>query len=97
MQVVNDTLTENYIRPDESMKAQSKVKELRGLMEYELQEIFPEYTVSNVRVTVPERNTIKVEAAIGNYAVEFLGDPATLNKLRSQLNAALRDLGMASY
>jgi ATP-dependent Lon protease len=25
MQVVNDTLTENYIRPDESMKAQSKV------------------------------------------------------------------------
>jgi ATP-dependent Lon protease len=27
MQVVNDTLTENYIRPDESMKAQSKVKE----------------------------------------------------------------------
>lgn len=27
LQVVNDTLTENYIRPDESMKAQAKVKE----------------------------------------------------------------------
>jgi ATP-dependent Lon protease len=27
MQVVNDTLANNYIRPDESMKAQSKVKE----------------------------------------------------------------------
>jgi ATP-dependent Lon protease len=27
MQVVNDTLAENYIRPDESTKAQSKVKE----------------------------------------------------------------------
>ncbi|MCK6514468.1 protease Lon-related BREX system protein BrxL [Myxococcota bacterium] len=27
LQVVNDTLAENYIRPDESMKAQSKVKE----------------------------------------------------------------------
>ena len=28
LQVVNDTLRENYIRPDESTKAQSKVKEL---------------------------------------------------------------------
>src|SRR5438067_4505320 len=27
MQVVNDTLANNYIRPDESFKAQSKVKE----------------------------------------------------------------------
>ena len=27
LQVVNDTLAENYIRPDESMKAQSRVKE----------------------------------------------------------------------
>src|SRR5258706_2928518 len=27
MQVVNDTLANNYIRPDESVKAQSKVKE----------------------------------------------------------------------
>src|SRR5437667_11254483 len=27
LQVVNDTLTNNYIRPDESAKAQSKVKE----------------------------------------------------------------------
>lgn len=27
LQVVNDTLTDNYIRPDESMKAQAKVKE----------------------------------------------------------------------
>ena len=27
LQVVNDTLAENYIRPDEAMKAQAKVKE----------------------------------------------------------------------
>src|SRR6058998_816188 len=27
LQVVNETLANNYIRPDESMKAQSKVKE----------------------------------------------------------------------
>ncbi|MGE5442326.1 MAG: anti-phage BREX system Lon protease BrxL [Bacteroidota bacterium] len=27
LQVVNDTLANNYIRPDESTKAQSKVKE----------------------------------------------------------------------
>jgi hypothetical protein len=53
--------------------------------------------VSNVRVQVPERNTVKVEAAIGNYPVEFLGNAATLNKLNSKLNAALKDLGMASY
>ena len=52
---------------------------------------------SNVRLTVPERNTIKVEAVIGNYPVEFLGNAPTLNKLNSQLNAALMDLGMASY
>jgi len=38
-----------------------------------------------------------VEAQIGNYTVKFLGNAATLNKLRSQLNAALKDLGMASY
>ena len=31
LQVVNDTLANNYIRPDESMKAQSKVKETRPL------------------------------------------------------------------
>ena len=29
LQVVNDTLANNYIRPDESTKAQSKVKEQR--------------------------------------------------------------------
>ena len=27
LQVVNDTLANNYIRPDESMKAQAKVKD----------------------------------------------------------------------
>ena len=75
----------------------SKLKDLKGQIEYELQELFPEYTISKVRVTVPERNTINVEAQIGNYSVKFLGNAATLNKLRSQLNAALKDLGMASY
>ena len=75
----------------------SKLKDLKGQIEYELHELFPEYTISNVRVTVPERNTIKVEAVIGNYPVEFLGNAPTLNKLRSQLNSAMRDLGMASY
>ncbi|MDD1736965.1 MAG: hypothetical protein LUQ21_05880, partial [Methanothrix sp.] len=75
----------------------SKLKDLKGQIEYELQELFPEYTISNVRVTVPERNTINVEAQMGNYSVKFLGNAATLNKLRSQLNAALKDLGMASY
>lgn len=76
---------------------QSRLLDLKGQIEYELKELFPEYTVSNVRVQVPERNTIKVEAVIGNSSVEFLGNAATLNKLNSQLNAALKDLGMASY
>ncbi len=75
----------------------STLKALRGQVESELQEIFPEYVISNVRLFVPERNTIKVEAIIGNYPVQFLGNAATLNKLNSQLNAALKDLGMASY
>jgi ATP-dependent Lon protease len=30
LKVVNDTLAENYIRPDEFMKAQSKVEQLQG-------------------------------------------------------------------
>jgi hypothetical protein len=75
----------------------SKLKDLKGQIEYELQELFPEYIISNVRVTVPERNTINVEAQMGTYSVKLLGNAATLNKLRSQLNAALKDLGMASY
>ena len=75
----------------------SRLKALKGQIESELQEIFPEYTISNVRVTVPERNTIQCEAQIGTYSVEFLGNPAELNRLRSQLNTALRDLGMSSY
>ena len=75
----------------------STLKALRGQVESELQELFPEYVISNVRLFVPERNTVKVEAIIGNYPVQFLGNAATLNKLNSQLNAALKDLGMASY
>jgi phage baseplate assembly protein W len=75
---------------------QSRLLDLKGQIEYELQELFPEYTVSNVRVLVPERNTIKVDAVVGNSPVEFLGNAATLNKLNSQLNAALKDLGMVS-
>ena len=74
----------------------SILKELKGLIQSELQELFPEYTVSNLRVTVPERNTINISAQIGSYPVEFLGNAATLNMLNSQLNAALKDLGMAA-
>ncbi len=76
----------------------SLLKELKGKVEYELQhDVVPELTVSNVRIQVPERNTIQVEARIGNYDIKFQGNEATLNKLRSQLNSALRDLGMSSY
>ncbi len=75
----------------------SKLKELKGQVESELKEIFPEFTVSNVRIQVPERNTIQVEAKIGDFEIEFQGNEATINKLRSQLNNALRDLGMSSY
>ncbi len=75
----------------------SKLKDLKGQVEYELQEVFPEFKVSNVRIQVPERNTIQVEARIGNVDVQFLGNEATINKLHSQLKNALRDLGMRSY
>jgi ATP-dependent Lon protease len=34
MQIVNDTLANNYIRPDESSKAQSRVKEQRQTQSY---------------------------------------------------------------
>ncbi len=72
----------------------SNLKQLKGLLQSELEELFPEYIVSNLRVTVPERNTTSVSAQIGAYPVEFLGNPATLNQLESQLARALKDLGM---
>jgi phage baseplate assembly protein W len=75
----------------------SLVKELKGRIQSELEELFPEYTVSNLRITVPERNTINIKAIIGSYPVEFLGNPASLNELNTRLNEALRDLGMGSY
>jgi phage baseplate assembly protein W len=74
----------------------SKVAALKGEIEAELKEIFPEYEISNLRLTVPERNSIDIRVVIGSYPVEFLGNAAALNKLNSQLNAALKDLGMAS-
>ena len=75
----------------------SLVKELKGQIQSELGELFPEYTISNLRITVPERNTIDIKAIIGGYPVEFLGNPASLNELNTRLNEALRDLGVGSY
>jgi len=75
----------------------SVLKALKGEIQAELEELFPEYTVSNLRVTVPARNEIDIKANIGAYPVEFLGTAATLNELNSRLNEALKDLGMASY
>ena len=74
----------------------SILQALKGQIERELKELFPEYKISNLRVTVPERNAVSISAVIGIYPVEFLGNAATLNKLSSQLNRALRDLGMAT-
>ncbi len=75
----------------------SILKELKGQIQAELEELFPEYTVSNLRIDVPERNSISIKVNIGAYPVDFLGNAATLNELNSRLNAALADLGMASY
>ena len=71
------------------------LKELTGLIRADLIDLFPEYTVSNLRITVPERNTIDIKVNIGGYDVEFVGNEANLAELRDMLNAALRDLGMA--
>jgi phage baseplate assembly protein W len=75
----------------------SILKALKGEIQAELEELFPEYAVSNLRVTVPARNEIDIKVNIGAYPVEFLGTAATLNELNSRLNEALKDLGMASY
>lgn len=75
----------------------AKLAELRGQIRAELQEIFPEYEISNLRVTVPERNTISIKVNIGNIPIEFLGNEASLYELNERLNSALKDLGMASY
>jgi len=77
----------------------SKLLDLKGQIERELKrDVFPEDTfkVSNVKVEVPARNEVRVSANIGNYAVEFLGNAATLSRLESQLARALSDLGMAT-
>lgn len=73
------------------------LKELKGQIQSELEELFPEYQVQNLRITVPERNAIRIEAYVGTVAVDFLGTAATLNELNTRLNSALSDLGMASY
>lgn len=75
----------------------SIIKSLRGEIQAELEELFPEYVVSNLRVTVPERNSIDIKAVINGHPVEFLGNEANLNLLNTRLNTALSDLGMASY
>jgi phage baseplate assembly protein W len=75
----------------------SILKELKGQIQFELEELFPEYVVSNLRITVPERNAIDIKVNIGAYPVEFLGNAATLNELSTLLNKALKDLHMASY
>lgn len=77
----------------------SKLLDLKGQIERELKrDVFPEdtFTVSNVKVEVPARNEVKVSVNVGNYAVEFLGNAATLSRLESQLSRALSDLGMAT-
>jgi len=75
----------------------SILKALKGQIQAELEELFPEYTVSNLRITVPARNEIDTKVNIGAYPVEFLGNAASLNEMNTRLNAALKDLGMASY
>jgi len=75
----------------------SVLKALKGQIQAELEELFPEYTVSNLRITVPARNEIAIKVYIGAYPVEFLGTAASLNELNTRLNSALKDLGMASY
>jgi len=75
----------------------SIIKALKGEIQGELEELFPEYVISNLRVLVPERNTVEIKAIINGIPVEFLGNEATLNELNSRLNHALSDLGMASY
>jgi phage baseplate assembly protein W len=72
----------------------ANLKRLKGQVQYELEELFPEYVVSNTRITVPARNTINVTSQIGPYPVEFMGNPATLGKLNTMLRSALSDLGM---
>jgi len=73
----------------------SILKSLKGEIQAELEELFPEYTVSNLRVTVPARNEISIKANIGAYPVDFLGNAAILNELNMVLNRALKDLGVS--
>jgi len=75
----------------------SILKSLKGEIQAELEELFPEYQVSNLRVNVPARNEISIKVNIGAYPVDFLGNAAILNELNMVLNRALKDLGMASY
>lgn len=71
------------------------LKELKGQIQADLESLFPEYVVSNLRVIPIARNEISVEVYIGSYHIEFLGTEASLNELRTRLNAAIGDLGMS--
>lgn len=72
----------------------SVLKELKGQIQSELEELFPEYSVSNLVITVPERNAINIQVNVGAYPVEFLGNAAILNELNTALKRALEDLRM---
>ncbi|MGB5101631.1 MAG: hypothetical protein WBN94_13675 [Methanothrix sp.] len=50
----------------------SILKSLKGEIQSEPKELFSEYTVSNLRITVPERNAIDIKVNIGAYPVELL-------------------------
>lgn len=70
------------------------LKALRGHIEAELKEIFPEFEVRNVTVSVQERNTIEVRAYVGDVQIQFAGNEATLSRLNAQLREAMKDLKM---
>lgn len=72
------------------------LKALKGEIIADLRDLFPEpeLQVKNLIITVPERNTISVRAYIGNFEILFTENEAELNKLNSQLQMALSDLGM---
>jgi phage baseplate assembly protein W len=73
------------------------LKALQGAIKSDLDDLFPEYPVKNLRVTVPERNTVRIQAYVGHVEVDFLGSEPEINKLHDQLNHAMSDLGMAAY
>lgn len=72
----------------------SNLLDLKAELKVELQDVFPEFDLIEVELEPLSRSEVKIYVNIGNYDIEFIGNPGDVNVAQRALRQALRDLGM---